>query len=77
MSQFVFGSQLALPAKPLLKIKSVIGVKNNRYHRVSVSSTVVQNATNTPRMTATFRTMSIPQKSIRLIFALIEDCYIK
>ena len=57
-------SQLALPAKPLLKIKRVKGVRKAMVHKVSMRFTSIQKAVITPKMTRMLPIISIPQKSI-------------
>ena len=65
-------SQLALPASPLLKMKSVTGVKNSNVHKVSIKLTEIQKAVMTLRIMAMLPIMNIPQKSICLMFAFKE-----
>ena len=70
-------SQLALPARPLLKMKRVTGVRNSNVQRVSIKLTEIQKAIMTPMMARTFSTSNMPQKSIILIFARCPPCCLR
>ena len=69
--------QLALPASPLLKIKRVMGVRKAHVHKVSMRLTWYQKAVITARMTNTLAIISMPQKSIREMFAFRLDWFDK